>query len=418
MAKSGTQARDRAPARLENPVVDRSIATMRWSSPGFLAIVVVAFGFYYWTVQPRISAPVDLSHPYYTALTNAFLAGQLSLLQDPDPRLRALSDPYDPKQNEPFRMHDASYYNGRYYLYYGPAPVLTFYLPLRILTGTNIPDRFGCLYFGFGAWVAACFVLKLLVTEFFPASSRNMFYFSAGSLAFLSTFPFQLRNGFYYQIAICAGQFFLWIALYILLRAMLRPDSVTVGTLFFGGLLLGLAAASRPSLVLAGAAILLLLFFPEHGNHHARLGRVIAYGSGFAVIVFGILAYNYARFGSVFEFGVKYQLSGMYMPEYRMTGLTRLGTGLFYLWLCPPRLQVTFPFIILAPPTYFRLPDQFLLEAVEGLIWICPAVLLLPWLGSVSRGISRRREFIVIVCTFLALGTTFVSISGMLAARV
>ena len=55
---------------------------------------------------------------YYDTLAAAFLSGQLYLKTVPDPELLALPNPYDPSKNEKFRLHDASLYNGRYYLYF------------------------------------------------------------------------------------------------------------------------------------------------------------------------------------------------------------------------------------------------------------------------------------------------------------
>ena len=59
----------------------------------------------------------------YVDLGTAFLRGQLALLERPDPRLADLGDPYEFTQRKgiPYRW-DASYYGGKYYLYWGPAP--------------------------------------------------------------------------------------------------------------------------------------------------------------------------------------------------------------------------------------------------------------------------------------------------------
>ncbi|WP_019217529.1 hypothetical protein [Legionella tunisiensis] len=71
----------------------------------------------------------------YQYLTESFLSGHLNLLVSPSPELLQLADPYDPIQNSHFRLHDASLYKGKYYLYFGPLPVVVFYLPFKLLTG-------------------------------------------------------------------------------------------------------------------------------------------------------------------------------------------------------------------------------------------------------------------------------------------
>ena len=53
----------------------------------------------------------------YVDLGQAFLHGQVSLLEQPDPRLAALSNPYNYNQRQDIPYHwDASYYKGKYYI--------------------------------------------------------------------------------------------------------------------------------------------------------------------------------------------------------------------------------------------------------------------------------------------------------------
>src|SRR5580698_3740741 len=77
---------------------------------------------------------------HYEYLVDGFLAGHTSLSVKPDPALLALADPYSPSQNGPWRLWDASLYQGRFYLYFGPTPVLLL-LPWRFLTGHHLPER-------------------------------------------------------------------------------------------------------------------------------------------------------------------------------------------------------------------------------------------------------------------------------------
>ena len=56
-------------------------------------------------------------------LATAFLRGQTSLSVTPAPLLALAPDPFDPKL-KPLWYWDAALYQGRYYLYWGPAPAL------------------------------------------------------------------------------------------------------------------------------------------------------------------------------------------------------------------------------------------------------------------------------------------------------
>src|SRR5512144_801094 len=70
---------------------------------------------------------------YYNMMTDALLHRLLHLREAPDPGLFELSDPYDEARNSRLRLHDASLYRGKYYLYFGVVPALVLFLPLRAI---------------------------------------------------------------------------------------------------------------------------------------------------------------------------------------------------------------------------------------------------------------------------------------------
>src|SRR5436305_2797670 len=96
------------------------------------ALLVATFGlvgvFYVWTVRSN-GEPWKFGRPqkdYYNLLIDGFLSGQLALKVEVPPALLQLADPYDPRTRPPgLALHDASLYRGRYYLYFGAAPVVT-----------------------------------------------------------------------------------------------------------------------------------------------------------------------------------------------------------------------------------------------------------------------------------------------------
>ncbi|HEX3728511.1 MAG TPA: hypothetical protein VHV47_01815, partial [Opitutaceae bacterium] len=105
------------------------------------AILAVAAWFYLWTATTGAN-PLSFtlqSDDLYNRLADGFLHGRLSFLDQPPPELAQLSNPYDPAQNAPYvRYHDVSYFHGRYYLYFGPTPLLLL-VPWRALTHTYLP---------------------------------------------------------------------------------------------------------------------------------------------------------------------------------------------------------------------------------------------------------------------------------------
>ena len=61
---------------------------------------------------------------YYNLLTRGFLKGQTALDRVVEPAMLALKDPYNPAERAGKGLHDASYYQGRYFIYFGVTPVV------------------------------------------------------------------------------------------------------------------------------------------------------------------------------------------------------------------------------------------------------------------------------------------------------
>ena len=70
--------------------------------------------------------------------TEAIMNKQIHLLEEPSTELKQLENPYDNTLREQLNINylfDTAYYNGKYYNYFGIAPILTSILPFRIITG-------------------------------------------------------------------------------------------------------------------------------------------------------------------------------------------------------------------------------------------------------------------------------------------
>src|SRR5436309_7180030 len=73
---------------------------------------------------------------YYPSLSEGFLHGQLSMYETVPPKLTALGNPWNPAERgkaDAWALWDASYFNGRYYMYWTPLPVFLLYIPFRFL---------------------------------------------------------------------------------------------------------------------------------------------------------------------------------------------------------------------------------------------------------------------------------------------
>jgi hypothetical protein len=333
---------------------------------------------YTWTITSRSMTAWPITTSYYDMLTGAFLHGQTHLLITPDQRLLELSDPYDPLANMHYRLHDALLYRGQYYFYWGPVPALLL-APVKsirnavtvnetetwlngVLHGrakwvpntVSISDAY--LVFAFAIGVVGFSALLLL------ALWQRLFYESpwwsmipgiivAGLGA---PMPYLLGRAGIYEGAIVAGQCFLLGGIYWAYIA-LQHGRFSSWRLFLASVFWGLAVGSRLSLLSVVPILALLLLWRIHreGNgkllNRLNLRIVAALGAPLIAGAIALGLYNYDRFGSWSEFGVRYQLAGVHMARiieksnFFLT--TSVWHNLFSYVLCPIVFTPDFPFI-------------------------------------------------------------------------
>src|SRR5258708_8377921 len=107
-------------------------------------------------------------HDYYDRLVDGFLSGHLSMAVSPAPELLKLADPYDPEANQPFRLNDASYYQGKYYLYFGLTPAVVLLLPWKLITAHHLAQYWASAFFCSLAYSATPGLLLRTRHVFFP----------------------------------------------------------------------------------------------------------------------------------------------------------------------------------------------------------------------------------------------------------
>ena len=112
-------------------------------------------------------------------LVDAFEAGQVSLLREAEQPLLELENPYDWSQRLESGVDyawDHLLYEGKYYSYYGIAPVVTLFLPLSSDNRPLFPVRLGGMALRSG-WNT--FSLKILSCVYFKIFPENKVFVGA-----------------------------------------------------------------------------------------------------------------------------------------------------------------------------------------------------------------------------------------------
>jgi hypothetical protein len=381
---------------------------------------------YYGLPGPTVAKGSYAVNGYYDLLARAFASGKLYLPVEPQPELLALSDPWEGRSNEPYRLLDTVLYKQHYYLYHGVVPVLLLFAPWYLVTAHDLPENFAAFLLSLGGY----FFLSLLFIQVLPYLSGRvsvaLLTLCLLTLGIGQSVPFLLHRAKLYEVAIACGFCCLSSGFFFLFR-WLTDSSRRALWAGLSGLSFGLAIGCRPHLGLAAAlAFLLMLLLSDPGTLLLRRFTrkdVLAFGLPVIACCLGIAAYNYARFGNPLELGVRYQLWAAAYRDIRL----RMGNvvpGLYYLLLCPPDLVAEFPFFRLARQPFNALvkvlPAGYFLEPTGGILGLCPVALiaiLTPICWNRFGGRRRIFAFLSSMLVFTAGCILFLAATGLTTQR-
>jgi hypothetical protein len=314
---------------------------------GILAVSILA-AYWYLTSQTSTGFTTEQPTEMLAWQTEAWMQGQLHLPIEPHPALARLPNPYDGAANEPYRILDISYYDGRYYSYFGVGPVVSLLLPWRGLTGTHLTAGTATAIFASFGFLVQLALLLWLRRRFFSAGPNSLFVGAILMVGAGNLQPELLVGAQFYQVAQTCGQAFLVAALGALLLASARPARATAW-LAIAGTCAAIAVAARPNfipvaIVLAAVAVL-GPSSPGRLRLRARGVRLAAAVGPLAAGVAGMLLHNWLRFDSFLEFGARYQLTSIDTTDRTFFDIERFWTHLQDYLLGPIRWTTAFPFI-------------------------------------------------------------------------
>lgn len=303
------------------------------------------------------------TYDIYTQLVDAFVKGQFNVDLPVDPRLLTLTNPYDISSwiNSTNFCWDLSLYQGKYYVYFGVAPLLLIYFPIYLLTGMVPTPALVCFIYSFlGCWAfaGALYVLGrvlrikanlliVILTELALIFSSMVFFIQLS----LSSYHFLYLNCFLF--------FSLAIACSYGLMLELKSTHLKALMLLGLGIAIPFIVMSRPHVLLYTLVLCtppLLWYFK---GLLPSTGQLLKQGACLAVpLVAGalwVMWYNYARFGSIFEFGISYQLTFVdYTPYDTSYFPEKLTNALFHYFIEPLGMSREFPFFELNSDPYLN----------------------------------------------------------------
>jgi hypothetical protein len=334
----------------------------------------------------------------YDSLAQGFRSGHLYLPIEPSPELVAAENPLDPA-NSSLWIPDLSFYQGKFYIYWGPFPALCLWAVKALFRiKRTLGDQYPCFAFYLLFVVAGAVLITRIARRLFPGLPHTFVLMAIVVFCFASPTPYLLATPGIYEAAIGGGQAFLLVGIILAFDALGGIRSYSRLRLFLAGAAWAIALACRVSL---GPAVLLVAILtavvPRRvGNRwwNALIDLTLM-SIPIVVTVGGLLVYNKARFDSWLEFGTGNQLN---VVHYR-GAYEYLRPNLYSYFLRKPVTSCEFPFAK-APwdmgdpafPDGYAIPEGYWIqEPVVGMLRVVPWAWLVPLcLLFVARALSAR----------------------------
>lgn len=376
-----------------------------------MAIPTIALG---WSIIAQIiyASPMvfhtaggyTYDYDQYAHVADSLIAGRPWLDLDVPSELAQAKQPYD----VPTRLKllsdgvspiywDYAFHDGHWYSYFGVVPAAVLFAPYRLITGrmlsTGAAEQFLMLLF-------IIFFSMLMIRTIHRVMPRTSL--AAASLTTVSgllgaqTGYLVYRTNFYQvpfaaSLALTSLGLWFWLGAETSARPMLSVDRWRAGDtaplslprLAAGALCIAANFGCRPTFTLA-ALLAFPLFWPqiravigELRRHRISVAEALRAPLAMLVpaivVVAPLMAWNHARFGSLFNFGNAYQFTVSDMTRYT-TPMADMPSSIWYYLFLPLRFVPQFPWLAISPAP---MPVWGYYEVMVGALFTATPVMLL-----------------------------------------
>ncbi|MCL4529138.1 MAG: hypothetical protein M1282_06970 [Chloroflexi bacterium] len=330
---------------------------------------------------------------YYDKLANSFSEGHLYIDIKPNPALLASTDPYTPGKRPTIQndVWDMSFYNSRFYLYWGPVPALLL-VPIKLLYSAKITDNYLVFLFYSALLIVNSLLIIKLWKKLYPNVPAWAVHLSIFLIGLIAPVLWSLSEPNIYNAAVGAAQFFFVTGIFWVISAFDKDQSISNACLFLAGLFWTGAVGSRAmyAVTIIPPAILTIIWIIKTSSKpvipEKLLFNIVSFGLPLAVGAIILAWYNWARFGSPLEFGLRYQISIWDLNQlYSLLFLPRYIPSNLIVYLFQPfQFISTFPFIQpvmafdLFKAIHFVPPQIYYAGRVTGLLFSAPFLIVAP----------------------------------------
>lgn len=266
-------------------------------------------------LSPVWNGKIPKHRNQYEKMADAILAGHLYLDYEVDEKLLKMGNPYDPDARKELRVDyhfDHAFYKGKYYMYFGVAPVFLTFIPYKLITGHSLTTYHATQIY-VGTFIIGVFALFYLICKLFYKNFKFYQYLICAAVFSLLCIWYAVGAPALYCTAITAGLCLAIWSIYFFVKAVYDDVSENKSILFafLGSLFGALTFACRPPIGLINILVipLLITYLKKHKLNKKLFGKLVLAALPYLIVAALLMLYNYARFENPFEFGQTYQLT-------------------------------------------------------------------------------------------------------------
>lgn len=359
---------------------------------------------------------------YNIDFVDALRQGKTHLLEEPTEKFLELENPYDVIERSKVSRDvdykwDTAYYNGHFYIYFGILPALLIFLPYNLLTGGYLKISIVVLVLSLLSLILLKeILLKIIVRYFKNIPFKNVFLYliimCSGTLILYA-------NGMsrVYELMIIAGLYCCLQGIWFVLNSLEKDNNKHIN-IFWGSLFLALSVACRPIDLLISLTILpyLISLFIKYiknikENKLNLLKLIAAVAIPYLTIGAALMYYNYIRFGNVFDFGAKYQLTINNMMELGSRIFT-IPVGVISNLFKVPHFVPYFPFITHSNDHLSFYGTYYIENLIGGIFMIAPICFFVFYIFKFNKKVENKElKVMVNVLTIVSISIACISVA-------
>lgn len=298
--------------------------------------------------------PTSDNQCQYQRLTEAFAKGHLYIDEEPGETLKNMKNPYDTYyrnklllENDEEYLWDYSYFNGKYYVYFGALPVVSTYLPFYLLTGNHVRNNILNFILCTLIVISSSYLIYQIIKRWFPKTSLITYMLLCILFVGSSGVLYIAKRPDFYFIPIAYSIFLVTLGMGLWISSK-KENKLSIPKICIGSFCMALVAGCRPQFLIASFFIFPLFFnyFFKNGKITKRkIIELLFLLVPYIIVAVPVMLYNYYRFNSIFDFGANYNLTTNDMTK-RGFVFDRTFLGVYTYLFSPANYTSVFPYLL------------------------------------------------------------------------